>query len=69
MPLCRRRPTHTLPPPGPHQVISKLAFLSETNILSNMATLVTWMLAAIVWVVTLAGFTAVPTHGFASAGA
>jgi len=49
-------------------VISKLAFLSETNILSNMATLVTWMLAAIVWVVTLAGFTAVPTHGFASAG-
>jgi len=49
-------------------VISKLAFLSETNILSNMATLVTWMLAAIVWVVTLGGFPAVPTHGFASAG-
>ena len=57
------------PPPGPHQVISKLAFLSETNILSNMATLVTWELASIVWVVTLTGFTAVPTHGFASAGA
>ena len=34
-----------------------------------MATLVTWMLAAIVWVVTLGGFPAVPTHGFASAGA
>ena len=50
-------------------VISKLAFLSDTNILSNMATLVTWMLAAIVWVVTLGGFPAVPTHGFASAGA
>lgn len=49
-------------------VISKLAFLSETNILSNMATLVTWELASIVWVVTLTGFTAVPTHGFASAG-
>ena len=50
-------------------VISKLAFLSDTNILSNMATLVTWMLAAIVWVVTLGGFPAVPTHGFASTGA
>jgi hypothetical protein len=48
-------------------VISKLAFLSDTNILSNMATLVTWMLACIVWVVTLGGFPAVPTHGFASA--
>ena len=73
MPLAPPPPP---PPPTPshlparnRQVISKLAFLSETNILSNMATLVTWMLAAIVWVVTLGGFPAVPTHGFASAGA
>lgn len=37
------------------QIISKLSFLSETNILSNMAALATWMLAAIVWIVTLGG--------------
>jgi len=47
-------------------VISKLVFLSDTNVLANMATSATWMLAAIVWIVALSGFLSVPTYGFVS---
>lgn len=36
-------------------VMSKLVFLADTNLLSATATLTTWMLAAIVWVVALGG--------------
>jgi hypothetical protein len=46
------------------QVMSKLVFLADTNIVSFIATTTTWMLFAIVWVVALGGFLAVPTHGF-----
>ena len=49
-------------------VISKLVFLSDTNVLANMATCATWVLAAIVWIVGLGGWLSVPTYGFLSAG-
>ena len=51
------------PAPGPtpltdprslaQQVISRLVFLSDTNILSNMATSSTWMIACVVWIAAL----------------
>jgi len=45
-------------------VMSKLVFLADTNIVSFIATTTTWMIFAVVWVVALGGFLAVPTHGF-----
>ena len=44
--------------------MSKLVFLADTNIVSFIATTTTWMIFALVWVVALGGFLAVPTHGF-----
>ena len=46
--------------------ISKLVLLSDTNVLSNLATACTWMLACLVWMVTIGGFLSVPTYGFLS---
>jgi hypothetical protein len=45
-------------------VMSKLVFLADTNIVSFIATTTTWMIFALVWVVALGGYLAVPTHGF-----
>jgi len=47
-------------------VMSKLAFLSDTNLLANMGTACTWMIAFLCWVVFFGGFLSVPTYGFIS---
>ena len=39
--------------PLAQQVISRLVVLSDTNILSNMATSSTWMIACVVWIAAL----------------
>jgi hypothetical protein len=49
-------------------VVSKLLFIADTNVLANLGTAVTWLMACVAWVVTLGGGLAVPTYGFMSAG-
>ena len=40
--------------------------LADTNVLGNLATACTWMLAMLVWLVVLGGFLSVPSYGFLS---
>ena len=42
-------------------VMSKMVFLAETNLLSNMGAACTWMIASLVYVVVLGGFISVPS--------
>ena len=42
-------------------VMSKMVFLAETNLLSNMGVACTWMIASLVYVVVLGGFMSVPS--------
>ena len=42
-------------------VMSKMAFLAETNLLSNMGAACTWMIASLVYVIVLGGFISVPS--------
>lgn len=60
--FTRQLLSNTLP-----SVVSKLLFLSDTNVLANLGTAVTWLMACVAWVVTLGGCLAVPTYGFISA--
>ena len=39
---------------------------NDTNVLGNLATACTWMLAMLVWLVVLGGFLSVPSYGFLS---
>lgn len=49
-------------------MMSKLVFLSDTNVLSLLATGTTWMIACLVWLVTVGGFISSPTYGLMSTG-